>query len=79
MVAKQIWVNISDYLEIGYVISFESIAKYWLSNKKYYVINIFTSAALWGLWKLRNHLCFQDGRWKDVSGSLLQIANLIHS
>jgi hypothetical protein len=46
VVAKQIWVNISDCLDIDCVNYFESTGKCWLSNKKYSVINIFTSTAI---------------------------------
>jgi hypothetical protein len=66
-VAQQIWVNISECLAIELGNSFESIGKLWLSNKKNIVANMFTSAALWGLWKLRNHLCFQNERWDEWS------------
>jgi hypothetical protein len=40
---------------------------------------MFTSAALWELWKLRNHLCFQNGRWESVNGVMMKIANLVHN
>ena len=28
---------------------------------------MFSCAVLWGLWKLKNYICFQDRRWKEVS------------
>jgi hypothetical protein len=77
VVAKQVWVNISTCLNIHCGDCFESVGKMWLCNKKYMIENIFTSAALWGLWKLRNFLCFHAGRWKDVSSLLQSIATLM--
>jgi hypothetical protein len=70
VVAKQMWVKLSECIEIECGDYFESIAKYWLSHKKCIVINLFTFAALWGLWKLRNCLCFQNGCWIDVNNLL---------
>jgi hypothetical protein len=67
VVSRQVLVNISECLDLQCGECFESVGRMWLSNKKYMIANIFTSAALWGLWKLRNYLCFQDGRWKDVN------------
>jgi hypothetical protein len=64
VVAKHMWVYISECLYVNLGGCFESIGKFWLSDKKNSVINIFTSAALWGHWKLRNCLCFQNGSWK---------------
>jgi hypothetical protein len=42
---------------------FESIAKWWLCYKKYKILNVVTSAALWSIWKSRNDSCFQEARW----------------
>ncbi|KAF8726840.1 hypothetical protein HU200_019320 [Digitaria exilis] len=52
------WSFLSEVLEINCGRDFESIARMRLS-KKYVVVNIFTSVALWGLWKLRSYLCFR--------------------
>ena len=71
VVAEQIWTNISRVLEIRCGGNFESVGKL--------VVNAFTCAALWGLWKLRNSLCFQNGRWKDVQSVLHTIASLVHN
>jgi len=38
--------------------NFTSIGTMWLSNKRFLVHNMIISAALWGMWKLRNELCF---------------------
>jgi hypothetical protein len=38
---------------------FESMAKLWLCNKKFGIVNVVTSAACWSIWKLRNLICFQ--------------------
>jgi hypothetical protein len=59
VVAKHAWAIVSSV--IGFVIGSDylSTAKLWLCNKKFGVINVLTSAVCWGLWKLRNSLCFQ--------------------
>jgi hypothetical protein len=79
VVARQVWANISECLDLHCGESFESIGKRWLSTKKFMIANIFTFAALWGLWKLRNYLCFQDGRWKDMNSLLRRITTLIYN
>ena len=58
-VAKLIWPVVSSMLGVDVGSDFESVARWWLSNKKNYVINIVCIAALWALWKVRNELCFQ--------------------
>lgn len=57
--------------------NFGSIGCCWLSSKKFLVVNMGSSAANWGLRKLRNELCFQDGRWRDMSVLLRKIAGLL--
>jgi hypothetical protein len=79
VVAKQMWEHISDCTETLCGSCFENIGTLWISNKKNVVTNIFTSAALWGLWKLRNSLAFREGRWKDVNSLLQKIATLVHN
>ena len=37
------------------------LAKHWLREKKDLIFNMLTALTLWGLWKLRNYLCFQNG------------------
>jgi hypothetical protein len=39
------------------------MAKYWLCNKKNGIVNAFSSALCWGLWKLRNSVCFHGAAW----------------
>ena len=45
--------------------NFENIAAKWISNKRFLVRNMFSSAVLWGIWKLRNSLCFQGIEWRN--------------
>lgn len=71
-VAKCMWEHISLVVgELG--ASFESIGSKWLSNKKFVAVNIISSAALWGLWKLRNEICFQNTGWRDMKHLLSRI------
>ena len=78
VVSKQMWLHISDVVEISCGTDFGSIGKLWLS-KRNVIANMFTSAALWGLWKLRNYICFQNGQGRDVQTMLQRIAGLIHN
>ena len=76
VVAKQIWVYISECFGFNVGMNFESIGNMWLSRKKFIVHNILTSAVLWGLWKLRNELCFQNMSWRDIRILLMKVAIL---
>jgi len=58
VVACQMWVYMAEMFGRSVGRSFESIGVMWISNKRFLVDNIFCAAALWGLWKLRNNLCF---------------------
>ena len=76
VVSKQIWLLISECLDISIGDNFTSIGTMWLSNKRFLVHNIITSAVLWGLWKLRNELCFQNAAWRDIKVILMRIATM---
>ncbi|KAJ1297634.1 hypothetical protein BS78_01G392000 [Paspalum vaginatum] len=67
---------LSEVLGIEVGKDFESVRSLWLSNKRFLVHNIVCSAALWGVWKLRNVLCFQHGSWQNMGTLLLLIWKL---
>jgi len=54
-----------------------SIGQLWSSNNNFLVCNMFSAAALWGLWKLRNEICFQGLAWKGMRSVPMNIAVLI--
>jgi hypothetical protein len=57
-VATAFWKESSDVLNVTMGANFESVAKLWLSGKEFYTINVYSSAALWSIWKLRNEIIF---------------------
>jgi hypothetical protein len=63
VVARRAWELVSQVIGVQTGSDFESIAKMWLCNKNFGVINIVTSAVCWGIWKLRNLICFQRDAW----------------
>jgi hypothetical protein len=73
-VAKQLWTVLSNIFGIQLISSFEDVGKFWLSNKHNGILNLFTSAAVWCLWKLRNDLCFQRSSWKSMPILIFQVA-----
>lgn len=58
VVARQLWKFMSEALDKEVGLDFVSLGNMWLTNMMFIVENMFCSAALWGLWKLRNCLCF---------------------
>jgi len=66
VLATQLWKILSTVLNVNLGGSLDVIGKYWLSNKKHCVTNIFTAAAWWSTWKLRNNICFQRSGWKSM-------------
>ena len=41
--------------------------------------NIFCAAVLWGLWKLRNNLCFQGSLWIDVRVLIVKVTAMLQN
>jgi hypothetical protein len=66
VVAQRAWYLISRVVGFGLGSDYESIAKLWLCNKRFGVINIVSSAMCWCIWKLRNCLCFQGVPWSGM-------------
>jgi hypothetical protein len=58
VVAQRAWRVISQILGVETGTDYESVAKMWLCNKKYGVINIVTSDVCWSIWKFRNAMIF---------------------
>jgi len=59
VVAKQLWVCLSEVIGKDVGSSFESIGSLWLSNKRFLVANMFYVHALWGLWNLKTVYVFR--------------------
>ena len=57
-VPTTMWCHLSDIFDKNLGANFESVARWWVSEKKNSVLNTGSAALLWSLWKLRNDLCF---------------------
>jgi hypothetical protein len=79
VVAKQLWSILSEILNGQVGTDFVSVGTMWISNRKFIVENIFCAAALWGLWKLRNNMCFQGTLWVDVRVLILKVTAMLHN
>ncbi|TVU29837.1 hypothetical protein EJB05_21425, partial [Eragrostis curvula] len=62
----KMWKEISGLLQLQVGADYIFVASLWLSNKKFTVTNMVSSAAMWSLWKLRNSLHFQRTIWRDM-------------
>jgi hypothetical protein len=76
VVAKKMWGIISDIVGRDMGTSFQNIDVCWLSNRKFSAVNIISSAALWGVWKLRNEICFQNKSWRNIKILMMKVAGL---
>ena len=63
VVVQVIWSELSVVFGLNIDNSFEGVAGKWLSNKRFCVFNIVSSATLSSIWKLRNIFVFQHGSW----------------
>lgn len=52
-VAKLVWEYISEILGLNIGHDFESVARFWLVNKRHLVTNTVSAAILWSFWKFR--------------------------
>jgi hypothetical protein len=66
VVATQAWGLLAGVIDFNAGTDYESMAKCWLCNTKFGIVNILSSAVCWGIWKLRNYLCFQGVVWRSM-------------
>jgi hypothetical protein len=66
LVAQHVWSRLSDIFNIPIGSDFLSVARWWISNDKNGVLNVFSSAVLWSIWTLRNEFCFQGRAWSSL-------------
>ena len=63
IVSKEIWCSVSSFFGFNVGSCYLSIAKFWISNKKHAATNAICAAVLWGIWKSRNALIFDNQTW----------------
>jgi hypothetical protein len=76
-VARRIWEEVADIIDLPVISDFESMAKWWIRGKKFNSVNLIYDAVLWALWKLRNNLCFQGQCWEGMRRVMLSYARLL--
>ena len=73
---SNVWLIVSELLGQRLGTDSESIARFWVANKRHKVINIISLSVLWSVWKLRNEICFQGVKWTGMRKVLWQIGML---
>jgi hypothetical protein len=63
VVSRFLWESISSCFNKDLGADFESVARWWIREKRNHVLNILSSATMWIIWTIRNEMCFQDVRW----------------
>jgi len=79
VVAKVCWAYLVDNFHIGLGTDFESVARWWVSNSRYKIMNCCSSALLWCLWKTRNELCFQGKAWVGEKLVIRRMVNMLQN
>jgi len=75
--AKNTWMIVSDLLGVSLGCDFESVARFWLANKRHGLTNVISAAVMWSLWKLRNEIYFQGTRWTGMARLFLKIVRML--
>ena len=79
IVAKNIWAVISDFFAVTIGDSFESVARFWVSNTKNAALNSICAAVMWSIWKFRNDLTFNGVVWLNTKQVLRRILLVVQS
>ena len=66
VVAKQIWVEISEFFGVELGSNYLLIARFWPADKKHIALNSVCACVLWAMWKNRNSHVFNNAIWTDV-------------
>ena len=79
VVAKICWSYLNDIFHIDLGKCFESVARWWVSNNRFKVMNCCPSALLWSLWKTRNEICFQGKLWLEERVVIRKMVNMLRN
>lgn len=77
IVAQKTWSIITEILNIHVPCSFMSLHPFWKQRKHPDVVNLVTSATLWGYWLLRNDFVFQGQKWRSLRCILDLVGSLV--
>jgi hypothetical protein len=72
-----LWENIAEICDKQLGADFESVAKCWLSDKKFRALNVCISTIFSSIWKLRNDMCFQGVGWQRMEVLLRKGARMM--
>ena len=59
-VTTSMWCHLSESFDTNLGVNFESVARWWISNKKNAILNTCCAALMWCIWKMRNDMCRQN-------------------
>ena len=75
--AKVLLSYLSDIFNIMLGSDCESMARWWVSNTKHKIMNGFSAALMWSLWKFRNEMCFQGRIWTGEKTLIRRMLNTL--
>jgi hypothetical protein len=65
-VTQIMWGVVAKITGLPEILDFESMAKLWLRDKRLKAMNVFSTAVVWCIWKVRNEICFQGACWTEM-------------
>jgi hypothetical protein len=78
-VSCELWINVNEVTGVNVGHDFDSVAKLWLSDKKFNLVNVCTTVVLWSLWKSRNDMIFQGTCWLGMKRVLRRCAGTLRN
>ena len=72
-VSTAMWSHLSKIFNKNLGSDFESVARWWTSNKKNAILNSCCAALTWCIWTTRNDFCFQGMTWKSEKDLMLKL------
>ena len=66
VVSRTIWYIVSECFAVDIGNSYESVARFWISNNRNAALNSICVAVMWKTWKFRNDMIFNGTVWIDI-------------
>jgi hypothetical protein len=78
-IAKRMWSVVNNLLNWNVGGDLESVARWWIGNKRYRAQNTICAAVLWSLWKTHNALCFLGKHWMCLKQVLCRATQMLRN